>query len=112
MGPPGPDGEPGFDGQPGSRGPPGPPGAPGPRGEAGYIYRLFQLFLFVCCFFSKYYTITQFSSVVYSKYRPRRRAVHPSKCIGGSKGGARDVRPPSRSKFLRFHAVFGENWQK
>ena len=30
--------------------------------------------------------------------------------IGGSKGGARDA--PPRSKFLQFHAVFGENWQK
>ena len=28
-------------------------------------------------------------------------------CIGGSKGGARDVRPPG-SKFFHFHAVFGK----
>ena len=29
---------------------------------------------------------------------------------GGSKGGARDVRPPSGPKFLYFHAVFRKNW--
>ena len=29
--------------------------------------------------------------------------------IGGSKGGARDVRPPWGSKFFHFHAVFGKN---
>ena len=29
---------------------------------------------------------------------------------GGSKGGARDGRPPSVPKFLHFHAVFGKNW--
>ena len=29
---------------------------------------------------------------------------------GGSKGGARDVCPPSGPKFLHFHAVFGKNW--
>ena len=28
---------------------------------------------------------------------------------GGSKGGARDARPPSGLKFLHFHAVFGKN---
>ena len=30
-------------------------------------------------------------------------------CIGGSKGGARDARPPWGSKFFHFHAVFGKN---
>ena len=29
--------------------------------------------------------------------------------IGGSKGGARDARPPWGSKFFHFHAVFGKN---
>ena len=29
---------------------------------------------------------------------------------GGSKGGTRDVHPPSGPKFLHFHAVFGKNW--
>ena len=28
--------------------------------------------------------------------------------IGGSKGGARDARPPLGSKFFHFHAVFGK----
>ena len=28
-------------------------------------------------------------------------------CSGGSKGGARDARPPLGSKFFHFHAVFG-----
>ena len=28
--------------------------------------------------------------------------------IGGSKGGARDARPPSGSKFFHFHAVLGK----
>ena len=29
---------------------------------------------------------------------------------GGSKGGARDARPPSGPKFLHIHAVFRKNW--
>ena len=29
---------------------------------------------------------------------------------GGSKGAARDARPPPGQKFLHFHAVFGKNW--
>ena len=30
---------------------------------------------------------------------------------GGSKGGARDARPPFDPRFLHFRAVFGKNWQ-
>ena len=30
---------------------------------------------------------------------------------GGSKGGARDARPPWGPKFFQFHAVFGKFWQ-
>ena len=36
-------------------------------------------------------------------------SCHPS---GGSKGGVRDARPPSASKFFQFHAVFWENLAK
>ena len=32
-------------------------------------------------------------------------------CIGGSRGGVRDARPPWASKFFRFHAVFGKIWR-
>ena len=33
-------------------------------------------------------------------------------CIGGSRGGVRDARPPPwASKFFRFHAVFGKIWR-
>ena len=32
--------------------------------------------------------------------------------IGGSKGGARDARPPWGSKFFHFHAVFGKKIAK
>ena len=34
---------------------------------------------------------------------------HEIYVIGGSKGGARDARPPRGSKFFHFHAVFGKN---
>ena len=32
--------------------------------------------------------------------------------IGGSKGGARDARPPWGSKFFHFHAVSGDKIEK
>ena len=32
-------------------------------------------------------------------------------CSGGSKGGARDIRPLWGPKFFQFHAVFGKIWQ-
>ena len=37
--------------------------------------------------------------------------VSPQVCIGGSRGGVRDARPPWASKFFRFHAVFGKIWR-
>ena len=46
-----------------------------------------------------------------SQPQPESASASPCACIGGSRGGVRDARPPWASKFFRFHAVFGKIWR-
>ena len=54
----------------------------------------------------------EFATTMTDEYfltEPQREVVADSvQTIGGSKGGARDARPPWGSKFFHFHAVFGK----